>query len=465
MERKAAHAFTTPADHEAGVRDAPAAAGGVASGGESRSTARVTVLRRRGSSLRADRWRPEPAVEERPRRRGGSAWCSSRARRLTGRCASRASWDTWMRVDFAQWTTATRPRWPRWRTDTFYDKPGEGMNDRVALGGPRAGRQPRTSALRLVAAPRYTEPEARDPGRRTGRSRLRCRVGRNFGVVPSPGAQSEPTCPRRRDGSWFERPRSRRSSRRGAGAVTEDRARLQTPSRWHRRRSGEAPQTAPQGRGRLHAEQHRTAIAAAKAKAEESASSAARRSTCRRRGEPVAQRLHTGSVSSDAASGHVGDTGGRVPVRRRGRSPAPTACSSAKTSTRAGVSSTTRGCSTRGIITAPNVVLAGIVGSGKSSLAKSLYARSHRSGGACTFNDPRANTPPSPTPSADAPSSGHGLNTRLNPLDEGHRPGGLSDDSGPRPSLRDARDLISARGDRARAGQCRRWSTLRSTSP
>jgi hypothetical protein len=30
----------------------------------------------------------------------------------------------------------------------------------------------------------------------------------------------------------------------------------------------------------------------------------------------------------------------------------------------------------RGIITAPNVVLAGIVGSGKSSLAKSLYTRS-----------------------------------------------------------------------------------------
>src|SRR3546814_16486239 len=31
---------------------------------------------------------------------------------------------------------------------------------------------------------------------------------------------------------------------------------------------------------------------------------------------------------------------------------------------------------TRGLITAPNVVLAGIVGSGKSSLAKSLYTRS-----------------------------------------------------------------------------------------
>ena len=30
----------------------------------------------------------------------------------------------------------------------------------------------------------------------------------------------------------------------------------------------------------------------------------------------------------------------------------------------------------RGLITAPNVVLAGIVGSGKSSLAKSLYTRS-----------------------------------------------------------------------------------------
>ena len=60
----------------------------------------------------------------------------------------------------------------------------------------------------------------------------------------------------------------------------------------------------------------------------------------------------------------------------------------------------------RGIITAPNVVLAGIVGSGKSSLAKSLYTRSLPFGRRVYVpTTRRANTPPSRTPSADAPSS------------------------------------------------------------
>jgi hypothetical protein len=55
----------------------------------------------------------------------------------------------------------------------------------------------------------------------------------------------------------------------------------------------------------------------------------------------------------------------------------PMGCSSAKTSTRAGAFVYDPWVLyARGIITAPNVVLAGIVGSGKSSLAKSLYTRS-----------------------------------------------------------------------------------------
>ena len=82
----------------------------------------------------------------------------------------------------------------------------------------------------------------------------------------------------------------------------------------------------------------------------------------------------------------------------------------------------------RGLITAPNVVLAGIVGSGKSSLAKSLYMRS------LPFNR-RVYVPGDPkgehTAVANAVGGraivlGHGLNTRLNTLDEGNRPSGLS---------------------------------------
>jgi hypothetical protein len=83
----------------------------------------------------------------------------------------------------------------------------------------------------------------------------------------------------------------------------------------------------------------------------------------------------------------------------------------------------------RGLITAPNMVLAGIVGSGKSSLAKSLYTRS------IPFNrrvyvpgDPKGeHTPVAEAVGGKAIALGHGMENRLNPLDEGHRPIGLDD--------------------------------------
>jgi len=84
----------------------------------------------------------------------------------------------------------------------------------------------------------------------------------------------------------------------------------------------------------------------------------------------------------------------------------------------------------RGMITAPNVVLVGIVGSGKSSLAKSLYTRS------IPF-ERRVYVPGDPkgehTAVAEAVGGraivlGHGLHTRLNPLDEGYRPANMGDD-------------------------------------
>lgn len=82
-----------------------------------------------------------------------------------------------------------------------------------------------------------------------------------------------------------------------------------------------------------------------------------------------------------------------------------------------------------GVITAPNVILAGIVGSGKSSLAKSLYTRSLPFGRRVYVPcDPKGeHTPVAEAVGGKAIVLGHGLPARLNPLDEGHRPAGLSD--------------------------------------
>lgn len=83
----------------------------------------------------------------------------------------------------------------------------------------------------------------------------------------------------------------------------------------------------------------------------------------------------------------------------------------------------------RGIITAPNVVLAGIVGSGKSSLAKSLYTRSLPFGRRVYVpGDPKGeHTPVAEAVGGKAIILGHGLRNRLNPLDAGYRPSSLSD--------------------------------------
>ncbi|GAA2006304.1 ATP-binding protein [Brevibacterium samyangense] len=100
----------------------------------------------------------------------------------------------------------------------------------------------------------------------------------------------------------------------------------------------------------------------------------------------------------------------------------------------------------RGIITAPNVVLAGIVGSGKSSLAKSLYTRSLPFGRRVYVpGDPKGeHTAVAEAVGGRAIVLGHGLNTRLNPLDEGHRPGGLSDEQWATTVASRRRDLIGA---------------------
>ncbi|MGZ6583146.1 MAG: ATP-binding protein [Solirubrobacteraceae bacterium] len=83
----------------------------------------------------------------------------------------------------------------------------------------------------------------------------------------------------------------------------------------------------------------------------------------------------------------------------------------------------------RGLITAPNLVLAGIVGSGKSSLAKSLYTRSIAFGRRVYVpGDPKGeHTPVAEAVGGRAIALGQGMQNRLNPLDEGHRPSGIDD--------------------------------------
>ncbi|ACZ29843.1 Type IV secretory pathway VirB4 protein-like protein [Xylanimonas cellulosilytica DSM 15894] len=100
----------------------------------------------------------------------------------------------------------------------------------------------------------------------------------------------------------------------------------------------------------------------------------------------------------------------------------------------------------RGLITAPNVVLAGIVGAGKSSLAKSLYVRSIAFGRRVYVPcDPKGeHTPVARAVGGTVIALGPGLPHRLNPLDEGHRPLGLADDEWRAQVTGRRRDLIGA---------------------
>ncbi|MFI5623501.1 VirB4 family type IV secretion system protein [Nocardioides sp. NPDC051685] len=100
----------------------------------------------------------------------------------------------------------------------------------------------------------------------------------------------------------------------------------------------------------------------------------------------------------------------------------------------------------RGLITAPNLVLAGIVGSGKSALAKSLYARSIPFGRRVYVpGDPKGeHTPVAHALGGQAIALGHGMPNRLNPLDEGHRPTGLDDGQWASQVTARRRDLVGA---------------------
>ncbi|MFD6175541.1 MULTISPECIES: ATP-binding protein [unclassified Isoptericola] len=100
----------------------------------------------------------------------------------------------------------------------------------------------------------------------------------------------------------------------------------------------------------------------------------------------------------------------------------------------------------RGLITAPNVVVAGIVGSGKSSLAKSLCTRSIPFGRRVYVPcDPKGEwTPVAHAVGGQAVALGHGQRTRLNPLDEGHRRADIDDATWAAQLAARRRDLLGA---------------------
>lgn len=100
----------------------------------------------------------------------------------------------------------------------------------------------------------------------------------------------------------------------------------------------------------------------------------------------------------------------------------------------------------QGLITAPNVVLAGIVGAGKSALAKSIYTRSIAFGRRVYVpGDPKGeHTPVARAVGGQAIVLGQGLASRLNPLDAGRRPSGLSDQEWAGMVAARRRDLVGA---------------------
>lgn len=100
----------------------------------------------------------------------------------------------------------------------------------------------------------------------------------------------------------------------------------------------------------------------------------------------------------------------------------------------------------QGLITAPNVVLAGIVGAGKSALTKSLYTRSIGFGRRVYVpGDPKGeHTPVAQAVGGQAIVLGRGLPSRLNPLDAGRRPAGVSDAEWAGMLTARRRDLIGA---------------------
>jgi hypothetical protein len=99
-----------------------------------------------------------------------------------------------------------------------------------------------------------------------------------------------------------------------------------------------------------------------------------------------------------------------------------------------------------GVLTNPNVLLAGVIGTGKSALAKSVVCRSIAFGRRAYIpGDPKGEwTPVAEAVGGRAILLGHGLPNRLNPLDEGTRPAGLSDSEWAAMVRQRRRDLLGS---------------------
>ena len=202
-ERKAAHAFNDAGSHEAGVRDAFAAAE------ELRQAANLVDRahdRLAEGFIAAGRiaWHPEPAVEE----AAPSRWVSvvflqgeeaARPWRILGELGHVNA------VDFlAQWDYGDETTQAALENGYVYDEPGEGTNDRVAISGDYAlVVNPHVGYLSLLR--RYTEPRA-EPQDTEQIEPEPVQGGPELLVSYSlPGAPERADVPAaKRDGSWFE---------------------------------------------------------------------------------------------------------------------------------------------------------------------------------------------------------------------------------------------------------------------
>lgn len=202
-ERKVAHAFNDDGNHEAGVRDALAAAE------ELRQAANLVD---RAYDRLADgfiaackiAWHPDPAVEEAAPSRwvnvvffqGGEA---DRPLRILGELGHVDA------VDYlAQWDYGDETTQAALENGYVYDEPGEGTNDQVAISGDYAlVVNPYIGYVSLLR--RYTEPDTEaQEAAQTGPPPMR--DGPELLVsYSSPGAPKRTDLPApKSDGSWFE---------------------------------------------------------------------------------------------------------------------------------------------------------------------------------------------------------------------------------------------------------------------
>ncbi|GAB97687.1 hypothetical protein BJY21_003902 [Kineosphaera limosa] len=201
-ERMAAHAFNDDGSHEAGVRDALAAAE------ELRQAANLVDRaydRLAEGFIAAGRiaWHPEPAVEE----AAPSRWINvvflqgdeaDRPLRILGELGHVDA------VDFlAQWDYGDETTQAALENGYVYDEPGEGTHDQVAISGDYAlVVNPHLGYVSLLR--RYTEPDTDAPeAEQTGPSPMR--DGPELLVsYSSPDAPKRADVPSRPEGSWFE---------------------------------------------------------------------------------------------------------------------------------------------------------------------------------------------------------------------------------------------------------------------